>query len=154
MEKIRISDKLKMFIVHPYTGRHPVPIDRIEWEDFRDGNKYPVLHFTKIGDGYSEKMSLGMAFAIRRIEEHVQEQNVGAEAQAAERGSERPDRYVVRDMCVEEVLWYEDGVVLHCSWNDCYGFQRGYSGMHNKVSASHGDKNKLWIHGERPRFYF
>lgn len=159
MGTIRVSDKLRMFIEHPHLGRIGIPIDRVEVETEGHYRPKTLVYFKKNNEdchcrAKNEDMCLDISLAMTLIEEHVKGNNEGAENRAKERGFDNLDRYVVKDMCVEEILWVGDSSArLYCTWADCYGGRRLYYGQECYVEA-YGSKNKLYMRGDTPTFYF
>lgn len=157
MRKIRVNEGVKICFKHPYVGRIEIPVDRIEQAADGEGYVTTVVSFSKKTEPYHEDipMTLNISRAMRLIARHVEEWNAQAEQHAKERGfTERLDRYVVKDMCLEEIWFVDGGIQLHCTWEDCYGARRGYSGNICKIHSAYNDENSLHAYYKNPTFYF
>lgn len=159
MRNIRVSENVKMFIVHDQFGRIEIPIDNIETIKSTEPLRSDMtkIHFTKVGEKprcKDESMVLDITLAMLMIDEHVHENNLGAVEHAKERGYTNLDRYIIRDMQVDEILFESDGVRLYCTWLDCYDTRRLYYGHRCNVAASCRGKNDLYLHCHTPQFYF
>lgn len=162
MKNIRVSENVKMYFEHEYFGRIEIPINRIENEE-RSVGVYPSIHFVKRGDAYcpSKPVSLGISLICIHIEEHIEENNLGAETRAIEQGCKKLDRYIVKDMCIEEILFNENGVRVYCTWEDCYGYRRMYYSATYRTESNEdmdtrfGTKQlRLYAVHDKPTFYF
>ena len=156
MKNLRISENVKMYFDHEYFGRIEIPIDRIEYEEKFTGEEFPSVYFTKKGKSKRDKdeqFHLCLSLACINISDHIEDNNRGAEAHAIERGYDNLDRYIVKDMCVEEIIWDNKGVQLYCTWEDCYGCRRMYCSDEYTVERT-SKKNRLYAHFRRANFYF
>lgn len=161
MKNIRVSENVKICFTHPYCGWIKHPVDKVETErkTYSDGREYEdvTIFFTKkLSEHHDgEEMSLRITRAMRLIAEHVEEQNAQAEQEAIERGyANRLDRYIVKDMCVEEILFVDGGVQLYCTWEDCVGARRCYRGEVCQIHTAYKDENSLHAAYTPPTFYF
>lgn len=157
MENIRISDNVKMYVEHPIFGRVTIPIEKITVEPRGAHSTEPVLvHFTQHTDGerHNSAMVLNIGWAMHLVAQHVEEQNRHADDDAV-RKNQPLGRYKVEDMCVEKIIFDDNGSMrLYCTWRDCYGTKRMYYGNKCKVGTTAYDENRLYAHYTPPTFYF
>lgn len=161
MKNIRVSENVKICFTHPYCGWVNFPVDKVETEikTHSDGSEYEcvTIFFTKKHSDHDngETVTLRIERAMRLIAQHIKENNAGAEQHAIERGcANRLDRYIVKDMCVEEIWFVDGGMRLHCSWEDFVGARRGYLGGVCKIRSAYKDENSLHASYTPPTFYF
>ena len=161
MEKVRVSENVKICFTHPYCGWVNFPVDKVETErkTHSDGSEYEcvTVFFTKRRSTHDdgETVTLRIDRAMGLIAQHIKENNAGAEQHAIERGySNRLDRYIVKDMCVEEIWFVDGGMQLYCSWEDCSGNRRTYCGEVCKVFSAYKNENDLYVRYRKPTFYF
>ena len=155
MENVRVSENVKLFVEHPYFGQIEIPIDRIEYEEKHYG-EFPIIHFTKKRDSedVGVPMTLYLSLVCIHIGDHVEENNLGAVSRAKERGFNNLDRYIVKDMCIEEILVNDEGVRAYCTWEDFSGGRRMYYSMVHKIKESNLEEGRLYATADRPTFYF
>lgn len=161
MKNVRVSENVKICFKHPYCGRVTFPIDKVERTTERafDLGEWErvVVFFTQNDSTFhkGDEMKLEIQCAMRLIAKHMKEQNDYAEQHAIERGfTERLDRYVVKDMCVEEIWFVDGGVQLYCTWEDFVGSKRGYRSEVCAVHSAYKDETTLYLSHRPPTFYF
>lgn len=157
MNYVRVSENVKMFVEHPFCGRFEIPIDKVEViqpEPNRASKlEHTKIHFTKqLEHGKTQRVALDITWAMLLIAEHIKMNNYGKE-ERARAWDEKLDRYEVRDMCVEEILFDGGKASLYCTWLDCYGIRRMYY-AHECDICTRDSKSDLFMQGHTPTFYF
>lgn len=152
---IKIADDICIMVYNPITGYTKVDVVKVEQPNRKSIEEGLVVYFNKADERQRDTLCyIDLTIPIYHTQEHINSQNRDAERQAKERGYDRLDRYVVREMKLKKIYIDAHGdVQLDFVWLDYVDCWRIYCSQDYKLSYNK-ERCGYFASCSKPTFYF